>query len=55
MKPVKTPIKRLELYDCWASSRLDRLWRYEWWCTNGGTDPHIHRKEGRDFGGYVYL
>jgi len=29
------PLVQIPLYNCFASTRLDRLWRFEWWCTAG--------------------
>ena len=44
--------KKLEMYYCWASSRLDRLWRFDWWTTENNQHLHIKYSEGRDFAGY---
>ncbi len=40
MQPIKAPIRKLDIYNCWASSRLDRLWRFDWWSTHNGSPPH---------------
>ncbi len=50
--PIKSPMIPLKLYHCWASSVLDRLWRFDWFCTVDNTPLHSHSKKGRDFGGY---
>lgn len=51
--------KRVELYNCWASSRLDKLWRFDWFCVSNHNEhfpgfgwPHVHSVLGRDFAGY---
>ncbi len=52
MQPIKKPLEVIDAYDCWSSSRLDRLWRFDWWSTVGISEPHKNSKQGRDFGGY---
>jgi hypothetical protein len=43
----------IPLNNCWASSRLDRLWRFEWVCKDKSVDIfHRHFNEGHDFAGY---
>jgi hypothetical protein len=37
VQPIKSPMFPVKIYHCWASSLLDRLWRFEWWCTAGNT------------------
>ena len=49
--PIKSPMERIEIYMCWASSTLDKLWRFEWYCSGGGAGIHSHVRQGRDFAG----
>ena len=43
----------IPLNNCWASSRLDRLWRFEWISKVNSVDIfQRHFKEGHDFSGY---
>jgi len=44
VQPIKSPMYPVKIYHCWASSVLDRLWRFEWWCTAGNTRIHQHAK-----------
>jgi len=52
MLPIKNSKKKLEAFNCWASTRLDRLWRFDWWCTADSSPPHVHSLSGRDYAGY---
>ncbi len=52
MTPIKSPMIPVKIYKCWASSILDRLWRFEWFSTVDNAPLHIKKKTGRDLSGY---
>jgi len=56
---IKDKLQEVDLLNCWASSRLDSLFRFEWFCKSNHdpslpaeVDEHSHKVEGRDFAGY---
>jgi len=49
--PIKNDFRPMDSQRCWASSRLDRLWRFDWMYLLMGELIRNHN-EGRDFAGY---